>query len=141
MTYVLFYEPQPIERLGCSQRKLPPFTHVAGYSGLGHFFLHNAQTSEFAVCHPFRQAYKSYGVFESVAAFESTVLQDAGFAMYVLRPSHQAAIAERLGALGQDEVYIPKPYPFLGGTEAPESYEKGDFWVFAEIVGMCHGFA
>lgn len=38
MTYVLFHEPQPIERLGCWQRKLPPFTHVAGYSGVGHFF-------------------------------------------------------------------------------------------------------
>ncbi|MHA6833485.1 T6SS immunity protein Tdi1 domain-containing protein [Ralstonia pseudosolanacearum] len=68
------------------------------------------------------------------------MLKDSDFALHVLRPSHQAAIAQRLGFLGQNEVYIPKPYPFLGGTDEPESYEKGDFWVFVELVGICHGF-
>ena len=91
--------------------------------------------------YPFRQAYKSYGAFVSLEAFESEVLQDVGFSEYVLKPGHQATIRERLGPLEAEEVYIPEPYPFLGGTEEPNTYPKGNFWVFAELVGISHGLA
>jgi len=77
---------------------------------------------------------------ESVAAFEAAILLDPGFSEYVLRPTHQAAIQDRLGPLQAEEVYIPEPYPFLGGTEEPDTYNKGNFWVFASLVGMSHGF-
>jgi hypothetical protein len=125
--------------LGSWERHLAPFTHVVGYSGLGHFFLHDENTGDFAVFHPFKRAYKNYGPFESVAAFRSAVLDDEGFAEYVLRLSHQAQIRERLGELGEEEVYIPQPYPFLGGTDAPDTYATGNVWVFAELVAMSHG--
>ncbi len=119
---------------------MPAFTHVVGYSGLGHFFLYDEKSNEYAVLYPFRQAYKSYGKFESVAAFDAAVLSDVDFTEYVLKPGHQAAIQERLGPLQAEQVYIPNPYPFLGGGEEPETYTKGNVWVFAELVGMSHGF-
>jgi hypothetical protein len=140
MTYTLLQPARPISALGRWESQLPGFTHVVGYSGLGHFFLHNQALGEFAVCHPFRQAYKNYGSFKSVAAFEATILLDEGFSEYVLKPAHQAAIQSRLGPLKAEEVCIPEPYPFLGGSEEPETYGKGNFWVFAELVGLCHGF-
>ncbi|PSK26501.1 T6SS immunity protein Tdi1 domain-containing protein, partial [Nocardia seriolae] len=41
-----------------------------------------------------------------------------------------------VAVLGPDQVYIPTPYPFLGGTKAPETYEIGDVWVFLDIVAQ-----
>lgn len=139
MTYHLLPKPEPISILGCWEPHLAPFTDVAGYSGLGHFFLFDSKSGEFAVLHPFHQAYKSYGKFVSVAAFESEILKDPGFSEYVLKPDHQAAIQLLIGKRKTDEVYIPEPYPFVGGSEAPETYSKGNVWVFAELVGMFQG--
>ena len=141
MTYRLIPIPRPVGDLGCWEAHLASFTHVVGYSGLGHFFLHDAATGDFAVLHPFKQSWKNYGPFETVAAFQATILDDEGFAEYVLRPRHQDTIRQRLGALREDQVYIPEPYPFLGGDETPESYSIGDVWTFAELVGLCHGLA
>ena len=140
MTYSILPSPKPISSLGCWESQLPHFTEVVGYSWLGHFFLKNAQTNEFAVLHPFRQAYKNYGNFKSVVEFELSVLADESFSEYVLKPKHQLAIKALIGELGQEEVYIPTPYPFLGGNEEPETYMKGNVWVFAELVGISHGF-
>lgn len=140
MTYTLLPAPQTIDALGGWAPQLPGFTHVTGHSGLGHFFLWNERTGEHAVLHPYRQAHKSYGAFDSVAAFELAVLADDGFAAFVLLPDHQAAIAAHLGPLGPEEVYIACPYPFLGGDESSETYMKGNVWVFADLVGQAHGF-
>jgi hypothetical protein len=140
MTYSLLQLRRPISALGCWVPHLAAFTHVVGYSGIGHFFLLGEETSEYAVLHPFRQAYKSYGRFESVATFEGGILSDPVFAEHVLRPGHQAAIRKLLGPLEAEEVYIPRPYPFLGGSEEPHTYMKGNVWVFAEIVGQSHGY-
>lgn len=140
MTYVLLREPVPTSALGCWEAELPAFTHVVGFSRLGHFFVCNEESGEFGVCHPFRQAYKNYGAFGSVTEFEARILKDEGFAEHVLRPAHQAAIGKLLGPLAPEEIYIPEPYPFLGGNEEVDTYAKGNFWVFAELVGMSHGF-
>jgi hypothetical protein len=132
--------PRAKAALGCWEPQIPAFTHIVGYSHLGHFFLTNEEAGEYAVMYPFRQAYKSYGSFPTLAVFEDAVLKDPGFSEYVLRPTHQANICKVLGPLEGEEIYIPQPYPFLGGDEDPSSYVKGDFWVFAELVGMSHGF-
>jgi hypothetical protein len=138
VTYHLI-SPQSSEALGPWAPHFARFSEVVGYSSLGHFFLRDPSSNEYIVLHPFKRAAKSYGVHNSVGDFEAAVLKDAGFAEYVLRPAHVEAIAKRLGDLAPDEIYIPAPYPFLGGSEAPESYEKGDAWVFASIVGQMHG--
>lgn len=31
---------------------------------------------------------------------------------------------------------MPVPYPMLGGSGAPETYDKGNVWVFLDIVGQ-----
>jgi Domain of unknown function (DUF1851) len=140
MTYFLLPKPVPTTSLGAWANELPAFTHVVGFSGLGHFFLRNQDSKQYGVCYPFRKAYKNYGAFDSVADFEGHVLKDAGFSEYVLRSQHQSALAEHLGPLAPEEIYIPEPYPFLGGSEEVETYTKGNFWVFAELVGISHGF-
>ena len=127
------------EKLDCWASHYLDFTEIVGYSSLGHFILKNPNSNEYIVLHPFKQAAKSYGTFSSLAEFETSVLNEPGFAEYVLRPQHVAAIRERIGPLKEDEIYIPQPYPFLGGSEAPNTYEKGNVWVFIDIVGQMAG--
>ena len=50
-----------------------------------------------------------------------------------------AAIEQRLGPLIVGEVFIPEPYPFLGGDLSIESYAKGNVWTYAELVGSLQG--
>jgi hypothetical protein len=133
--------PAPAERLSCWARHFPAYDEVVGYSALGHFFLRRSESGEYIVLHPFKGAAKSYGNFESIAAFAQDVLDDEGFGRYVLDAGHVAAIRDLLGPLAADEIYIPNPYPFLGGSERPETYAKGDAWVFIDIVGQMSGMA
>ena len=56
-----------------------------------------------------------------------------------MRP-HVEKIRQLKGPLKPGQVYIAKPYPFLGGSEAPETYGQGDVWVFLDIVAQAHGF-
>jgi len=129
-------EPQPSTSIGCWGTAIPAYNEVFGYSSLGHVFLRNSVTQEYAVLHPLKKSFKSYGTFSSIAEFQTQLLDDEGFASYVLRPAHVVAIRKRLGKLGTDQIYIPEPYPFLGGTDAPKTYKKGNVWVFLDLVAQ-----
>lgn len=131
--------PLPAKRLGCWTSHFPEHNEIVGYSSLGHFFLRSKASKDYIVLHPYRKAAKSYGAFDSVRAFQKAVLDDEGFSAYVLRPDHVAEISRRLGALKKDEVYIPAPYPFLGGSEQPDSYDKGNVWMFMDVVAQMQG--
>lgn len=132
-------EPQSHEILGPWAPEFPAYREVVGYSSLGHIFLRDPESHDYILLHPFKGAAKSYGKYESVNVFENDVLKDPGFETTVLRPEHVQAIAKRLGPLGEEEVYIPQPYPFLGGSEAPNTYDKENVWVFTHIVGQMGG--
>ena len=110
------------------------YTDVVGYSHLGHVFLHDRRQGTFGVLHPFRDAFKDYGRFDSLEHFDAMVLSDEGFDEFVLRRPHLDEVARRTGPLGPQQVYVPVPYPFLGGDESPESYDRGDVWTFLAIV-------
>ena len=62
--------------------------------------------------------------------------------LYELRPEETYVNVGFWGTvpLKPGQVYIAKPYPFLGGSEAPETYGQGDVWVFLDIVAQAHGF-
>ena len=40
-----------------------------------------------------------------------------------------------IGGLKDGQIYIPEPYPFLGGDLSIESYSKGDLLTFLSIIG------
>ncbi|MGV9818591.1 T6SS immunity protein Tdi1 domain-containing protein [Nocardia xishanensis] len=112
------------------------FDLVFGYSDLGHAFLVNSQSGECAVLHPYRAAAKGYGAFADPADFADQVLREPGFAAVVLRNEHVARIRDRLGPLDPGQVYIATPYPFIGGSEEPETYDTGELWTFLELVAQ-----
>lgn len=133
------FKPRSSEILGPWTPHFPVYTQVVGHSSLGHIFLHDPSGQDYAVLHPFKRSAKSYGRHGSIVDFEKNVLHEPGFESFVLRPAHVQVIASRLGALKHDEIYIPAPYPFLGGSDKPETYDKGDMWVFAHIVAEMLG--
>ena len=115
------------------------YTEVIGYSALGHVFMRSPDTNEYIVLHPFKKAAKLYGEFKNAQDFEEKILQELSFKVFVLDSDRVSEIKERLGVLAKDEIYIPEPYPFLGGDESIDSYTKADVWVMLAIVGEFHG--
>ena len=137
----LYYliEPRSAEVLGPWADCFPNYKEVVGYSSLGHFFMRDPDSKEYIVLHPFKGSAKSYGTYKSVGAFEDAVLTEPGFQEIVLRPKHVSAVAKRLGPLSDEQIYIPQPYPFAGGSDAPETYDKGNVWIFSHIVAQMGG--
>jgi hypothetical protein len=115
------------------------FDTVVGYSALGHVFMRNSETNEYIVLHPYQKGAKNYGVFADLQTFEKQLLQEPGFAGFVLQDFKVKKIRELQGLLGENEVYVATPYPFLGGDGSPESYKKGDVWVFLDLVAQMWG--
>ncbi|MFC3438526.1 T6SS immunity protein Tdi1 domain-containing protein [Nocardia seriolae] len=117
----------------------PRYDMVVGYSDLGHAFVMSSRTGEYGILDPYSPGVKDYGVFGEITDFVSRVLFDPSVVTYVLQPGHVAEIRKRLGTLDEGEVYIATPYPFLGGSETPDAYQKGGVWVFFDLVAQAHG--
>ena len=75
-------------------------------------------------------------ICDSVDEFCDGFLKGAGIVESVLREPLVQSIEERLGKPDPGEVYIPVPYPWLGGSGEPNTYTKGDVWVYASLSGQ-----
>ncbi len=130
----------PLERsiLGRWEHHLFHYTHVIGYSPTGTIFVSTEAQDDFLALYPAKPGAncKSYPV-PSLNTFRTLVLDSPGFEMYSLFPigvSTLEAVEQRLGPLGHEEIYIPAPYNFLGGSLEPETFEIGNVWVSANII-------
>lgn len=139
--YVLCDPPESSTQLGCWARPLGRFSEVVGYTHLGSFFLRDPTTANYLVLYPLVHGAnaKNYGPFPSSDAFESAVLKDPYFVEKVLRPGDLKILEQSLGRLNAEQVYFPVPYPFLGGSGELSTYDKGNVWVFADLVGQASG--
>ena len=115
------------------------FDQVVGYSALGHLFMRNSRDGAIALIYPYQANGKNNGVFKDVAEFERKILKDDYVDQVILLRQHVAAIRKLKGTLGPEQVYVATPYPFMGGSERPETYDKGDVWVFLDIVAQMQG--
>lgn len=133
--HLILIEPRPIEFMGNFTAYLSEFDEVFAHTPLGHVFIRNSGSGETAVVVPFESNFYNLGKFESAAAFrEQAIKDDKLLPDASIRMVDVEKIRDRLGSLGKEEVYIPKPYPFLGGSCAPETYDKGGLWPFIAIV-------
>lgn len=140
MTYRLYSEPLAMtEVLDAWVGNLENFTHIVGQSAVGHIFAFDPARNEYGLVYPLLQRMKNYGPFASVGEFEAKILADSYVRDVIFEGAALPSVVERVGPLQPNEVYFPVPYPFLGGTGAPDTYEKGDIWVFYEIVGQMLG--
>ena len=65
--------------------------------------------------------------------FFEKVMNHAGFQEDVVHASFLEKVQAHCGELAEDQVYIATPYPCVGGSGAPETYQKGDVWVYLSI--------
>ncbi len=116
------------------------FTEVIGYTWLGDLFLRDPRSGEVGVLLIFSGNVHGSGYFD-IRGFEAECLANSGVIEKVLNPALVSAIHERVGPLEPEQVYIPEPYPILGGSGAPSTYTKGPLWVFLSLVGQTHGLS
>jgi hypothetical protein len=134
--YTFAEEPAPTaEMMPTWPRLHQPYPLLHGFSRLGHVFLSDDNQQQFCAVYPLEGGSKGYAA-ASLAEFRRTVTDDPGFQAWIFPSGLVSSVVERLGPIGPEEVYMPVPYPMLGGSGAPETYSKGDVWVFLEIVGQ-----
>jgi hypothetical protein len=85
---------------------------------------------------------KFYGEFESIDEFENTILKDSGFNPVCIEPLTMLDIESMISRLGEpdiEECFYPCPDPSIGGSGKPETFNKGNVWISADISGQNRG--
>lgn len=136
--YAFLAEFTPLAEFDVWEGNLGAFTHVFGHSHLGHLLIWSPD-HHYGIAYPYLSRYKDYGVYDSPTAFQEEVLEDPYVRRAIFVEDLLPTLAERLGAAAPGEVYYPVPYEILGGSGAPETYDKGPLTVWAATVGRMHG--
>jgi hypothetical protein len=136
--YLILHEPTSVEELGCWSGVTNEFTEVLGYTNFGNFFLRNPDSKQIAILYTIEPEVVPTN-FIDIDELLKAITDDKDIESELIRSSDTAMLIKRLGSLSEEEVFIPEPYPFLGGTGELESYSKGNVWVFADLVGQSQG--
>jgi hypothetical protein len=137
--FVLLDPPRPADDLGCWSEVVGRFSQVVGHTSFGNFFLLDPNSQQCALLYSIEPELIPTQ-FVGIESFGSRFLTDPGIIAHLGRPEDISVLEKRLGKLGTDEVYIPCPYPFLGGnTRDLDSYQKGKAWTFVDLVGQMQG--
>lgn len=133
--HLMLIEPKPIEFMANFSPYLAEFDEVFAHTLLGHVFVRNSVTGNVAVVVPFESNFYTLGKYPSIAAFAAAAKNsDELLPDSYIRMADVEKIRKRIGSLKKEEIYIPQPYPFLGGSCAPETYTTGSIWPFIAIV-------
>jgi Domain of unknown function (DUF1851) len=137
--FVMLDPPRSASDLGCWSAVVDRFTEVVGYSYFGNFFLLDPTSQQCAVLYTIGPELAPTQ-FVGLDAFRTRFLTHPNIIAHLGRPEDVSVLEKRLGKLDKDEVYIPCPYPFLGGNSADlDSYQKGKVWTFVDLVGQMQG--
>jgi len=132
--YYLFDKPVSVQELGIWTKVTGSYDQVFGYTFFGDYFLHSTQTDQCAILYtmpPELAELEFYGIGIFIEEFlTNDIVREE-----LLQRDKIEKLENKLGSLESNEVYIPEPYPFLGGDCSIESYDKGNVWVFAKLVG------
>lgn len=114
------------------------FDELVGYTYLGDVFLRNSQTGQFSVLFTTGPELVTLDI-HSLSEFEKTFLSHPEAVRTILQKEKLELIKDRLGELAEGEIYIPVPFPFMGGDRSVASYKKGSFFTFLELIGGLQG--
>jgi hypothetical protein len=139
MPSVFFFdEPVDVSQLGSWQRAAGNFSVAIGHTAWGDFFLQNPDTGQIAVLYVFDPEIVPLS-FNSQASLAAEFVPAPAAQQHLIRPDKVLELERRIGPLRPGEVFIPEPYPFLGGSCDPDTYVKGNVWVFIDLVGQLQG--
>lgn len=108
------------------------FDQIIAYSDLGDLFLSNSRTSEIAVLLTMANKLHTMG-YTDWNEFQEEVMENPDFQEKVLQKSFIEKVRGHCGELKEYQVYIPTPYPCLGGSGEPETHKIGDLWVYLAV--------
>jgi hypothetical protein len=114
------------------------FSQVAGHTSFGDIFLLDPDSGQYAVLCPLTGQRFPTSCYDR-ESFVSSFLADPDIIERFSRPADEKKLRRRLGPVGNEEVYIPCPYPFVGGSGELSTYQKGGLWEFIELVGLFRG--
>ncbi len=133
--HLILIDPKPIDYMANFAQYLTEFDEIFAHTPLGHIFVRSSSTGSTAAVVPFEANFYNLGQYPSAKAFkEAAVNNDELLPDAYIRMADVELIRKRIGDLKKEEIYIPKPYPFLGGSCAPDTYSKGGIWPFIAIV-------
>jgi hypothetical protein len=124
--------------LGCWAKHMGRFSQFVGTTSFGDVFLHDPASGQYGLLCPLSGDRFPIDCHDR-ETFLNGFLADPTIVEQLARPSDVAELQERLGLLADDEVYIPCPYPFVGGSGELSTYQKGRVWEFLELVGLFRG--
>jgi hypothetical protein len=124
--------------LGCWAKHMGRFSQVAGHTSFGDVFLLDPDNGQYAVLCPITGERFPTDCHDR-ETFIKEFLRDPGIIEKFARPADVAELAARLGPLEPEQVYLPAPLPFLGGSMELSTYAKGGLWEFVEMVGLFRG--
>ena len=131
---------RPSADLGCWESLTGEFASVVGYTSFGDFFLRSPRTDEYAILTTIDPDIVALG-YNDLPSFKTFFLNNEEIVRDVIRPDDIIYLQSRLGSLLADEIFYPVPYPCLGGSGNLDTYQKGNVWAFAGLIGQAHGVA
>lgn len=132
-------KPLPVDRcLGCWAEHMGRFSLVVGHTSFGDVFLRDPDVGQYAVLCPISGERFPTSCHDK-KTFRDEFLGDPGIIERFARPADTTELDRRLGPLKAEEVYLPAPLPFLGGSGELSTYTKGGLWEFIEMAGLFHG--
>lgn len=111
------------------------YPRVLAFSRLGHVVVSSRRVDDFAVVYPLEGGMKGYQ-FPDWDTFRAGVLDDPGFQHWIMPEPLVRPVVSRLGVVGDETIYLPVPYPAIGGSGAPETYSTGGVWAFLDLTGQ-----
>lgn len=131
---VVFEEPKPISDFGLWSSQTSRYDLVLGYSLFGDLFLMDSSNNQLALLYVMPPELNEMQFFGK-ESFLNDCLTHEIIREDVLNEGKVDKLLKVVGSLDDGQVYIPEPYPFLGGNLQIESYSKGDLSTFLSIIG------
>lgn len=136
--YTILPVPRPVSDAWPWDSVLGSHFRIVGYTALGDVLLSHVTTGEFGILLTYSGKVHGSG-YHDLAGFTSDFLGHPRVIQEILRPELVAAVQALVGPRGPEEVYIPVPYPLIGGSGEPHTYSKGQVWVFLSLVAQTLG--
>ncbi|MBB6521854.1 T6SS immunity protein Tdi1 domain-containing protein [Pseudoteredinibacter isoporae] len=131
---VVFNEPKPITELDLWPAQAGRFDLILGHSLFGDLFLMDSSNDQLALLYVMPPELNEMQFFGR-QSFANDCLEHEIIREDVLCEEKVDKLEGVVGILEEGEVYIPEPYPFLGGDLKIESYSKGQLMAFLSIIG------
>jgi len=110
------------------------FDELAGYTYLGDVFLRNSKTGQFSILFTIGPELVPLDI-HSFSELEKSFLSHPEAIRTIFQKEELDLIEARLGNLADDEIYIPVPFPFMGGDRSIGSYKRGNLFTYLDLVG------